>query len=85
MFISGYANTENVFYCLNIIVVKRHCEWYNYVVLIKEILKKIINLSLIQGKFPDSLKIAKFVPVFIQGVHMLCTNYCPISVLPAAA
>ena len=36
-----------------------------------------------QGKFPDSLKIAKVVPVFKQGSHMLSTNYRPISVLPA--
>ena len=46
-------------------------------------LTHLINLSLIQGKFPDSLKIAKVVPVFKQGSHMLCTNYRPISVLPA--
>ena len=43
----------------------------------------VINLSLIQGNFPDSLKIAKVVPVFKQGSHMLCTNYRPISVLSA--
>ena len=46
-------------------------------------LTHLINLSLTQGKFPDSLKIAKVVPVFKQGSHMLCTNYRPISVLPA--
>ena len=45
-------------------------------------LTHLINLSLTQGKFPDSLKFAKVVPVFKQGSHMLCTNY-PISVLPA--
>ena len=43
----------------------------------------IINLSLIQGKFPDSLKIAKVVPIFKQGSRLLYTNYRPISVLPA--
>ena len=46
-------------------------------------LTHIINLSLIQGKFPDSLKIAKVVPIFKQGSRLLCTNYRPISVLPA--
>ena len=45
-------------------------------------LTHLINLSLTQGKFPDSL-FAKVVPVFKQGSHMLCTNYRPISVLPA--
>ena len=43
----------------------------------------LINLSLIQGKFPDSPKIAKVVPVFKQASHMLCTYYRPISELPA--
>ena len=45
-------------------------------------LTHIINLSLIQGKFPDSLKIAEVVPIFKQGSRLLCTNYRPISVLP---
>ena len=46
-------------------------------------LTHVTNLSLIQGKFPDSLKIAKVVPIFKQGSHMLCSNYRPISVLSA--
>ena len=46
-------------------------------------LTHLINLSLTQGKFPGSLKIVKVVPVFKQGSRMLCTNYRPISVLPA--
>jgi len=37
-------------------------------------LTHLINLSLTQGKFPGSLKIAKVVPVFKQGSHTLCTN-----------
>ena len=45
-------------------------------------LTHVISLSLIQGKFPDSLKIAKVVPVLKQGSHMLSTNYRPFSVLP---
>ena len=43
-----------------------------------EITKPLINLSLTQGN-----KIAKVVPVFKEGYHMPCTNYRPISVLPA--
>ena len=46
-------------------------------------LTHVMNLSLIQGKFPNSLKITKVVPVFKQGSSMLCTNYRPISVLSA--
>ena len=45
-------------------------------------LTHLMNRSLTQGKFLDSLKIAKVVAVFKQGSDMLCTNYCPISVLP---
>ena len=41
-------------------------------------LTHLINLSLTHGKFPDSLKIAKVVPVFS---HVICTNYGPV--LPA--
>ena len=43
----------------------------------------IINLSLEQGVFPDSLKIAKVIPIFKQGSRSSCNNYRPISVLSA--
>ena len=43
----------------------------------------IINLTLKQGIFPDSLKIAKVVPIFKQGSRSSCSNYRPISVLSA--
>ena len=43
----------------------------------------IINLSLEQGIFPDSLKIAKVIPIFKQGSRSSCNNYRPISVLSA--
>ena len=43
----------------------------------------VINLSLKQGIFPYSLKVAKVIPIFKQGSLSLCTNYCPISVLSA--
>ena len=41
----------------------------------------IFNLSINQGIFPDSLKLAKVVPVFKQGSRFACSNYRPISVL----
>ena len=34
----------------------------------------IINLSLKTGVFPESLKIAKVIPIFKQGSRLLC-NY----------
>ena len=43
----------------------------------------IINLTLKQGIFPDSLKIAKVIPIFKQGSRSSCANYRPISVLCA--
>ena len=43
----------------------------------------ILNLTLKQGIFPDSLKIAKVIPVFKQGPRSSCGNYRPISVLSA--
>ena len=43
----------------------------------------VINLSLKQGIFPNSLKVAKVIPIFKQGSRSLCNNYRPISVLSA--
>ena len=43
----------------------------------------VFNLSLKQGIFPDSLKVAKVIPIFKQGSRSLCNNYRPISVLSA--
>ena len=43
----------------------------------------IFNSTLKQGIFPDSLKIAKVIPVFKQGPRSSCGNYRPISVLSA--
>ena len=43
----------------------------------------IINLTLKRGIFPDSLKIAKVIPIFKQGSRSSCGNYRPISVLCA--
>ncbi|MBY0581213.1 MAG: endonuclease/exonuclease/phosphatase family protein, partial [Rickettsiales bacterium] len=48
----------------------------------KDILYKIFNASIEQGSFPDSLKIAKVIPIFKTGDPTNITNYRPISVLP---
>jgi hypothetical protein len=42
----------------------------------------LINLSIVQGVFPSSLKIAKITPLFESGGMSLPGNYRPISVLP---
>ena len=43
----------------------------------------IINLSLSSGVFPESLKIAKVIPVLKADDPTLLTNYRPTSILPA--
>lgn len=45
----------------------------------------VTNLSLQQGIFPQELKKARVIPLFKGGDKMLCTNYRPISVLPAVS
>ena len=42
----------------------------------------IVRKSLIEGKFPDSMKIAKINLLFKSGSNELCDNYRPISLLP---
>ena len=46
-------------------------------------LSQIINISMEEGSFPDSLKIAKVVPIYKAGDASSFSNYRPVSVLPA--
>ena len=46
-------------------------------------LTHIFNQSLCTGKVPDSLKIAKVIPIFKSGDSHSFNNYRPISILPA--
>ena len=41
----------------------------------------IFNISIETGCFPESLKIAKVLPLFKKGERHLCTNYRPVSLL----
>ena len=43
----------------------------------------IINQSLPTGIFPDSLKVAKVIPLYKKGDKALLGNYRPISILPS--
>ena len=45
-------------------------------------LSYLINLSLIQGFFPEELKLAKVIPIFKSGEAKLIQNYRPVSLLP---
>ena len=43
----------------------------------------IVNQMITTGIFPDSLKIAKIIPIFKKGDVEIIENYRPISILPA--
>ena len=45
-------------------------------------LKHIFNLSILNGVFPDSMKIARVIPLFKTGNTKEFSNYRPISLLP---
>ena len=55
--------------------------------LIKEDISKsitlVINQSINTGIFPETLKIAKVIPIFKKGDETIFDNYRPISILPA--
>ena len=42
---------------------------------------ELINMSISNGIFPDTLKIAEVIPVFKKGNKLSCNNYRPISLL----
>ena len=50
--------------------------------ILSPILASIVNMSLTQGKFPNSLKIARVTPIYKGGDKTDTGNYRPISVLP---
>ena len=46
-------------------------------------LTRIFNLSISSGEVPDSLKIAKVVPIYKKSDPQVFSNYRPVSVLPS--
>ena len=47
-----------------------------------EPLVHVLNLSIRQGFFPNSMKVAKVIPLYKSGDAMKITNYRPVSILP---
>ena len=47
-----------------------------------EPLVHVLNLSIKQGFFPNSMKIAKVIPLYKSGDSMKVSNYRPVSILP---
>ena len=45
-------------------------------------LEHMFNISLLNGVFPDSMKIARAIPLFKSGNTKEFSNYRPISLLP---
>ena len=45
-------------------------------------LTHILNLSIQKGFFPDSMKLAKVIPIYKAGDPMAVSNYRPVSILP---
>ena len=56
-------------------IIKNTCQFY------LRPLVHIINLSLLQGVFPNELKIARVVPLYKSGDSRLISNYRPVSIL----
>lgn len=48
-------------------------------------LSHLVNVCLVEGRFPDSLKIARVVPVYKKGDRSLVSSYRPIAIIPAFA
>lgn len=53
----------------------------NIIKLILEPLKYLTNLLIIQGKFPNCLKLAKIVPIFKEGDKLLVETYHPTAII----
>ena len=49
--------------------------------IIAPFLIKVINASFELGMFPNSLKIAKVIPIYKSGEKQIVNNYRPISLL----
>lgn len=50
-----------------------------------DVLAFLFNRSIVKGVFPNSLKLAKIIPLFKKGDASIASNYRPISLLPVVS
>ena len=74
--ISCLKNTKVSLDCISLRIFKEFS--YSYI----HIICDIINLCFHNGKFPDSLKIARIIPIHKKGDLNDINNYRPIAILP---
>ena len=49
--------------------------------LVSKVISELVNQAYYEGKYPNSLKLAKVIPIFKSGSKKLPGNYRPISIL----
>lgn len=74
--ISGLNNKSSKLNCIPVFIFK---EVRN---IISPVLCKLFNCSIMEGTFPDILKIAEVIPIYKSGAQTDIRNYRPISILP---
>jgi len=50
---------------------------------ISEFLSDLFNTCILDSEYPDDLKIAQIIPIHKSGSKECCSNYRPMSMLPA--
>ena len=89
MFLEGVVEQE-IIDTVNNCVNKTSCDYFGVsMALLKTIITCIIkpftyicNRSFTEGTFPEQMKTAKVIPLFISGEKTTFTNYRPVSLIP---
>ena len=74
--ISSFSNSAAGFDEIPASIMKQLVNYY------AEPLTQMINQSILQGYFPEELKLAKVLPIYKSENEQLVQNYRPISILP---
>ena len=76
LLISSFSNSAAGFDEIPASIMKQLVNYY------AEPLTHMINQSILQGYFPEVLKLAKVLPIYKSEDEQLVQNYRPISILP---